>query len=292
MQKTVQDYDASLLWSITEPRKCNLNCIYCFHYAPPGAAKPETPKEKPIPKIDIPALLKSLNGTNKVFLVKFAGGGEPFLVPNLIEAFTKITKRHYIMLISNITSIKIRKFADTIDPCRVTYIHASLHIKELERLNLTGRYIENFLACRKRGFRIYAAAISYPPLCSEALKYKKFFEGYGIDIVFTPFIGKYNERPYPQSYSEEELAVFGLKKSDQEMFRQSGKVCNAGYNTAMVGPDGAIYPCEMIKETISNIYQKIEFRDNLIVCPFDFCGCPLNAYDPYLFEKALKEKWK
>ena len=40
---------------------------------------------------------------------------------------------------------------------------------------------------------------------------------------------------------------------------------------------------------MGNIYNKIEFRKNLIICPLTFCGCPFDERDPYLFNKALKE---
>ena len=54
----------------------------------------------------------SINKTNKIFKIEFTGG-EPFLIPNIIEACEELTKKHYIEIISNFTSDRITEF------CRV-----------------------------------------------------------------------------------------------------------------------------------------------------------------------------
>lgn len=73
------------------------------------------------------------------------------------------------------------------------------------------------------------------------------------------------------------------------MLNQKGQLCNAGYNVCIITTKGNIVPCYKIHKRIGNIYKKIEFNDKLIRCPFKTCYCPLNIYDPYLFEKAKKE---
>ena len=120
-------YDVSLQWSVTN--RCNLNCHYCFQF------DSEAKRYGEIYKIDIPAVIKTLNKTNKVFRIGFVGG-EPFLVPNMVEACTEITKKHYIAFNTNLTSSNIKEFSEKIDPKRVIHIVASLHIKELEKHNL------------------------------------------------------------------------------------------------------------------------------------------------------------
>jgi len=68
---------------------------------------------------------------------------------------------------------------------------------------------------------------------------------------------------------------------------QKGKVCNAGYNVGIVCQNGDIFQCYEIREKLGNIYEEnIIFKDKPIICPIEFCGCPLKSYDEHLFEKA------
>jgi hypothetical protein len=243
-------------------------------------------------KIDISSLIRTLDKTNKIFKIGFSGG-EPFLISNFIEACEKLTKRHYISLVTNLTSDKIKEFCEKIDPLRVVHLLASTHIKELERFNLLSRYISNFLMCKKRGYNISAYEVAYPPLLTEAEKYRKFFKEKGIELNFDPFLGNYSGKRYPQAYTEQEIEVFGLNMKSGSYAgtpHQKGKLCNAGYNVGMVGLYGEIRPCISVFDIIGNIYGEIKFKDKLIICPHEFCPCPFNDYDRYLFGKALEEQ--
>lgn len=156
--------------------------------------------------------MNTLNQTNKIFRIGFTGG-EPFLCSNIVDACVEITKKHYISF-TNLISKNIKGFFEKIDSERIIRIHASLHIKELERLNLLDRYIENFLLCKEKGFDILAQEVGYPPLLGEVEKYKKFFKEKGIELSFTPFYGEYNGNIYPGAYTKQELELFCLDMKD------------------------------------------------------------------------------
>ena len=85
------------------------------------------------------------------------------------------------------------------------------------------------------------------------------------------------------------MEQFGLSEENQNMYKQKGELCNAGYNAAVVFSNGDIYPCHQIKEKIGNVYREINFRNKIISCPSKHCGCPLNKYDEYLFEKSINK---
>lgn len=289
-QKELKGYDAWLHWAVTD--RCNLNCAYC------STANKKTAR---LPEINIPLLMATLERTKKTFRITFSGGGEPFLVPNLVEACMELTKKHYISFNTNLTNPRVKEFAVKINPGRVTRIGASLHIKELERTHLVERYVNHFLLLKEGGFRVRAKEVAYPSLCEEAEQYKEKFQGMGIELRFSPFLGECRGRKYPSSYTDKELKAFGLRghreppAEDRSDLTAVGRhyqyhqICNAGYNVGVVDTAGNISPCHLIKSSIGNIYADIKFRDNLIYCPFRFCGCPLNRYDSYLFEKALTE---
>ncbi|MCQ9207057.1 MAG: hypothetical protein NG740_04160 [Omnitrophica bacterium] len=274
------NYDATLHWCVNE-YTCNLNCVYC----PFPHTKGKTSE------IDSSALVRTIDKTGKIFRIALCGNGEPFLVPNIIEACTEITKRHYISLVTNLVSKKIEEFCKKINPRKVLFILASLHIKELERDNLTDRFVHNFLLCQKKKFSIRAQEVAYPSLLSDAAKYKKFFRKKGIELYFDEFCGKYKGKSYPDAYTNEERKKIGLisKKNSIRKRFQYEKFCNAGYNTGFVFKQH-VYPCFQIKEKIGNIYgEKIELKTKMIKCPYKICQCPINMLDDYLFKKALEE---
>ncbi len=275
-----QKYDAWLHWNITH--RSNLNCLWC-------CSKNPLKKTAEIHKINIPALIKTVNKTNKTFKISFTGGGEPFLIPNIIEACVELTRNHFIRLVTNLTSVKLKEFAEKIDPERVIQIIASLHIKELERLNLLDKYIYNFRLCKEKGFNIKAFEVAHPQLLDEIDKYKKFFYEKGIQLEFKSFFGEYNGKIYPNSYTEKEIRNFGLSMKEINVNRQKGNFCNAGYNIGVINPNGDLTFCNQIRKPMGNIYDKIKFNNKIVRCPFEFCGCPLNILDTYLLKKAIKE---
>ena len=292
------NYNASLHWNITS--KCNLNCSYCFSNMPEqniikrlaALLKKQTSWklrqiEEKAAEIDIPSLVTNLGRMNRTFRIDFTGG-EPFMIPNFVETCEQITKKHFISFSTNLTSDKIRIFTSRIDPARVINIVASLHIKELERLGLTDRYVDNFMICKNMGFNIHALEVAYPPLLEEAQKYKCLFEKRGIELQYSPFCGIYNGKQYPGAYSDEELQAFGINKSEQQVFYQKGKYCNAGYNIAVVLRTGEVQPCYNIKKKMGNIYDVIKFNNEINACAYEYCFCPLNIHDRYLYEKAIK----
>lgn len=278
-QKDHKNYDAWLHWGVSE--RCNLDCAYC-----------PTKKNAPPLRIDISLLITALEKTKKTFQIGFTGGGEPFLVPNFVDACIEITKKHYISLNTNLTTPQVKEFAEKINPKRVVHLVASAHIQELAKRRLMGRYVNHFFLFKEKGFSVMAREVAYPSLCEEAERYKKIFWKMGIELNFTPFVGRYRGRRYPHSYTDRELNAFDLNLSggnSPQRHYQYHKVCNAGYNVGVVDTKGDIYPCRLIKSRMGNIYADIKFRDNLICCPFRFCGCPLKQYDSYLFKRALAQ---
>jgi MoaA/NifB/PqqE/SkfB family radical SAM enzyme len=314
-----KNYNAWLHWQVSQ--KCNLACEYCYLTIQKNRPMPLTKRitnkilrmlknkryrdeikmtisrligdmnSKLITedRINVRALIRTLDRTGKIFMIGFTGG-EPFLVPNIIDACIELTKKHYILIDTNLTTDKVKLFADKINPRRVAFILASLHIKELEKHNLVDRYVDNFIFCKKKGFNISAVEVAYPPLLKDIEMYRNFFRKKNLDFYFRPFYGDYEGRVYPEAYSEEELRSFDMNKLGMEKFyHKQGEICNAGYNAAIISRTGNITPCSHITKSMGNIYKHINFKNKQTICPFARCSCPLNILDEYLFKKALDE---
>lgn len=270
-----KNYDAWLQWNVTSV--CNLNCDYCFNPSSKFNLKPF--------QIDIDNLIKTLNDTGQIFRIGFTGG-EPFLVPNFIDASKKISNKHYISINTNLTVNRIEEFSLEVDPNRILFIHASFHYEELKKRNLLDRFVANFHILKNHSFNIYAESVAHPELELSKDDIDKFCKGNDIELKYGPFIGEWNGKQYPESYSNEQILKFNLIKEELNKFKQYGNYCNAGYNAAVVYPKGNIKSCFNLNENLGNIYGKINFNKFTKTCPSKKCGCPLNEYDKNLLIKA------
>lgn len=267
-------YNAWIHWNITS--KCNIDCEYCFGHS--------MGNEK-INKIDIKRLLDTLNKTGKTFRISFTGG-EPFLIPNFVEACLEISKGHYISLNTHLLSNRVMEFAEKIDSEKLLMLHASLHFDEIEKMDKWQKFSENYKHCKSKGINIYAEAVAFPGFINKLEYYDNICQEFGIEYQFGPFYGKYNGKKYPDNYTNYEIDLFKLDKEEFTKFYQKGNLCNAGVNVAVAFPRGNVMPCFQIKEKIGHIYEEINFSENVFECKFNYCGCPLNQYDRYLFERA------
>ena len=273
-----QHYDAWLHWDVT--KRCNLDCEYCF-------GKITDPSVK-VNSIDIESLMTTIKATGKIFRISFTGG-EPTMVPNFIQAVKAITEKHFVSFNTNLITKNLLKIIGKVDPKRILHIHASLHYDELTKNNLLATFINNFKLLQKNGFNIYAEAVAYPSLNNRVHELESFLKLSEIIFEYAPFYGKFENKIYPESYTKAELKLFNLSDEDIGNFIQKGEPCIAGYNAAVVFSNGDIYPCHQIKEKMGNIYNRINLYDELVHCSSKKCGCPLNIYDDYLFEKSIAE---
>ncbi len=277
-------YGVWLQWNLTS--QCNFDCVYCFCKTPVN--------KKELREIRIEELLATLKKTSKIFRIGFTGG-EPFLIPNFIEACKIITEEHYISINSNVILPKVIDFANEVDPDRVLFIQASFHPFELKEKSLVENYITNFHMLKQKNFNVIAEAVAYPPYKKVIEECEILLNKNNIELSKAPFIGRYSKSDYPAGYSENDIKLFNIERQRIEYHYQKGKLCNAGFNSGVVFSSGDVYPCFQIKKKIGNVYSEINFDSEIGKCPAKFCGCPLNKYDPYLFrisklESAMKEE--
>jgi len=277
-------YDFWLHWYLSE--RCYMTCSYCGEWQQGDLAL------KPISTIDIPKLISTLDRTGLVFRVSFTGGGEPFLVPNLTEACLELTNRHYVSFNTNLAEPQVRGFLERVDPSRVVEIHASCHLKSLERRKLMDRFVDNCLLCQRRNIPLTIVEVGYPPLLAEVEKYKAFFQSKGLNLHFGVFCGNWNGKNYPQAYTEAELIGFGLNDTSRVTHapNSAGRriICNASCTTAIARPNGSIAPCDDVEGDMGNLYREIRIRKHIMLCPAAWCTCPRYEYDRALYLETLR----
>jgi MoaA/NifB/PqqE/SkfB family radical SAM enzyme len=276
-------YEMVIHWMVTDC--CNFNC--------PGCSGHSMKDESALIPADIyihalKIFLKNLKKTVKIVFT----GGEPLLINNIIDVFDEITNKNYITLISNLTSNRVNELADRINPERICHIKASAHIMELEKYNLLDTFIKHYNLLQKKGFNIYTEEVAYPIMADKVDKYKKIFADCGIELKFQAFRGFWQNKKYPESYTENEYRIFnfeGFGTGSKAMHNRKNKMCNAGYNAVIAYKDGKLQPCFSIDTSLGNIYEAITLNNNLMKCPLDYCDCPLTIFDPQLFKKAIDE---
>jgi hypothetical protein len=69
-------------------------------------------------------------------------------------------------------------------------------------------------------------------------------------------------------------------------FNRKNIPCNAGFNIAIVKNNGKINPCFQVREKLGHIYGRLEFKKEMMLCPFEHCDCPLPVFFPAMYEKA------
>lgn len=278
------DYNAALHCYLS--LRCNLHCDYCF--IPENILH-----EDAIKPIQIGKFIKVLNETGKIFNIVFSGG-EPFFIPNFVEACARLSENHFISIATNLSlSKKIEAFRKSVNPKRVKYILCSFHANELKKRKMIHTFIENYRLLKDSGFTIHAQIVAYPPIIPEIEFYQKLFAEYELELICAPFIGEYNNKTYPAAYSPEEYQLINCDMTAvRSSYNWKHKPCIAGYNNGVVNSNNDVVCCINIKQKIGNIYDKITFQNSLVNCPHDFCSVPLSMENYSLHLTALKETAK
>lgn len=206
-------------------------------------------------------------------------GGEPLSYPNIIELINMLSRKHSIKVVSDLSVPSIvSDFAARLNPERVE-VDMNFHPQFAE----LDRFIRKALLLKLRGFKNTAYVCAYPPFLGYLDYYRKRFEDKGLNFSFLPFIGMYEGKKYPESYTQRERAMILHACFFQERFkyllnktRVKGKLCSAGLNYAVIKPNGDVFRCRgyFKRKKLFNIIFDEDFTlysqtqsCNMVFCP-------------------------
>lgn len=243
-------------------RTCNYRCDYCFLPASVLGEKVQihaTPAE----------WRAAFDRTGKTWLLHMTGG-EPSHYPDFIELAATLTERHFMSLNSNLTGPAIERFAERIDPARVSFVNAGLHPAERERRKGLGVFLRHAEKLRARGFPIMVTVVATPAVLRNFEAIIDALRPIGLRPIPKMLQGKHGNGRYPESYTEEERDLFrryseAAEGSYPHLFgggreRPSidptlgrghlaktpdylGRMCSAGQEFVMIGPRGNVFRC-------------------------------------------------
>ena len=201
-------------------------------------------------------------------------GGEPFIYPNFIELIERLSQIHYPINISTNASGDLESFVKRIDPDRV-----SLSVS----LQLNFENVDSFLKkvkfLRAHRFQGCINFVAYPPFIKQVNFLLEQFKSIGEELKIIPFWGKYQDKDYPFAYTDEEKKIIGINGTWFNKVRKKDSICLAGFNSAIIFPDGKVARCGQIGEKVlvgNFLDQGFKLLDKPLPCDAEFCPCDEN----------------
>lgn len=265
-------------WEITY--ECNYRCSYCILWK-------EHKERYPYVKID-----RWKEIWDRIFEkywcshIRFSGG-EPFIYHNFIDLVAMLSEKHTIDITTNLT-FDIEQFLKKIEPGGIT-LSASFHpeFAEIDYL------FEKVLFLNKKGFPTNVIFEARPSYLVDLDKYKSAAQKMGILLKIIPFLGEFEGKKYPQSYSDrqrellEEVVINRetqfQKQINSQWFNQDvnknnfmqDRLCRMGQMYAKISPNGDITRCcHYESEKLGSIFDD-DFRllDEPMICKIESCPC-------------------
>jgi sulfatase maturation enzyme AslB (radical SAM superfamily) len=177
----VNNYDVEVQWLINDV--CNFSCEYCWLQREPKV-------NRSLGLRDMQRVIEGFNNKGFTWLVHMSGG-EPFLFPNFVELCRGLIKNHFISVNTNLSHKDIRHFSQIINPEKVKFVHASLHIMAREQIKGIKQFINNYKIIKNAGFNIFVSYLIYPSLLGRFKKDYDFFKSQGVIIHPKVFRGDY-----------------------------------------------------------------------------------------------------
>lgn len=253
-------YDVEADWHLLDT--CNYRCSYCFF-------GPEVLGSKLRTFASPQRWQSAFDATPDVWLLHLTGG-EPSIYPNFVELCESLTARHYISINSNLTHSSLDGFARRIDPCRVSFINAGLHLEERDFRSGHSSFLAHADLLRSRNFPILVSLVATPAAIQRFQEAVALLKPIGLFPIPKLFRGTFGGRLYPEAYSQfekDQFAAFaGLARAfyqpliarmdeapsidtlNDDLFLEKvpsfkGSLCDAGDRFVHILPNGDVFRC-------------------------------------------------
>ncbi|MCX5713496.1 MAG: radical SAM protein [Candidatus Omnitrophica bacterium] len=267
-----EDNTIQFFWQID--KECNFNCLYC-----------KTRDKESQPSSHSCGGQNDLKFTWRRIYERYGlseitiMGGEPALYPHFFEIAEHISKYHTLIIHTNL-SLGFTDFC-TLNERRVSFkigVHPNQH-NEMDIL-------DKAVILQKKGFAAILYCLAYPPHLNFITALNKQCLERGLTLRISAFWGRYQEKLYPQDYTDDEIEMLKPYLGDRYHIcynlngeSPKGKLCNAGYKRVFINPRGEVFRCRYdMDQKMGDITQDVRFMlDKPLVCSKEFC--PYNEFD-------------
>ncbi len=281
-------YDLEADWHLLNT--CNYRCKYCFFSADVLGDKLRT--------FASPQSWRSaFDATGKIWLLHMTGG-EPSIYPQFVEFCETLTERHYMSLNSNLTHSSYENFAQRIDPSRVNFINAGLHLEEREERSGVTKFLRHAELLRSKGFSIIVSLVATPTALerfAEAIALLKPINLFPIPKLLR---GRSGGQVYPKAYTELDRRRFrGFSAQAREFYRPilarmaerpsidmfhddkflggvpsfHGSTCDAGHLFVKIKENGDVFRCSTAMKLGNVLEGTFAARPAAAPCNTNYC---------------------
>ncbi len=203
-------------------------------------------------------------------------GGEPFIYPHFTELIKELSRMYTIGITTNL-SVDVEDFIKQVDTSKVK-VTPTFHPLFAD----FDKFSKRILFLKESGIGSHIFYLAYPPQIKLIKYYSEKFRDLGVPMEVLTFWGQYNDKTYPQNYTEEEKELIQpyLSKREGEKFQLEpkevkGKLCQAGQIYANIKADGSTFRCggrdaQLIGNLFSNDFKLL---DEPSPCKSEFCPC-------------------
>jgi hypothetical protein len=139
---------------------------------------------------------------------------------------------------------------------------------------------------KEREFLIEIYCLAYPSQVWQIPYIEKKLEDIGLKLSINSFYGRYENKVYPDNYTQAELDILKPRLGDLNRIgyhlkgeSPKGKLCNAGYTRCVIKEDSTAVRCKFCsEEKIGSILDNsLTLFNEPQPCNIDFC--PYNEFD-------------
>jgi len=265
-----------VFWNWDIHYACDYRCSYCFLAQKWDIAA----RENRYPGID-----RWIEIWDKIYErygschIHFSGG-EPFTYPDFLSLISHLSEKHTLQFSTNL-SFDANLFIEKMDTVRVR-LDASFH-PEFTKLE---EFVQKVKLFKNSGFLISIAFVAYPPYLKTMETIEANCRKHQIKLVIQPFRGRYEDRVYPEGYTEsdkESIRSCGGNLSDRALLnyhlnkkQEDKKCCYMGNMYGKIYASADVYRCcSTGSQKIGNLLNDDDFRllDKPEPCDIKDCVC-------------------
>lgn len=246
---------------------CNYRCDYCFFSGRWEDYAPRNVYKSPAEWAGRWQAMHGLYG--RCYLV--VNGGEPFTYPGFEEIILNASRVHWPINITTNLSKDLSSFTAAADPRKI-----SLSVSFHPQYHDADKFIRTLSALRAKGFHGCNNIVAYPPFMDKLPGWLAQFEAAGHPLKINPFIGEYQGRRYPDSFTPQERKLMGMGDNWAEQKKRKRAECGAGCCSALILPDGSVTRCGQAgdRAVFGNFFDKdFKLLPAPAPCEDEFCPC-------------------